>query len=64
MYVWDGYRPQFTAVDPDVNPLPACLDISRPSNYMNQFLPGGYSKRVQDPGFLTLAGEMIVIIDH
>lgn len=49
--------PQFTALEPDVNPLPACLAKSRPNAYMSKFLPGNYSGGLWSPAIFTLAGK-------
>ena len=55
----NSHGPHFTAIDPDVNPLPACLAKSRPDKYMKQFLPGNFSRAVNDPGFMILPGELL-----
>ena len=57
--------PHFTAIEPDVNPLPSCLAKSRPDKYFKQFLPGQYStSSINDPGFLTLPGELIIVNNY
>lgn len=56
--------PVFSAVEPNVNPLPACLDKTRPEKYMSQFLPGNYSESIKNPGYLTLPGEILFKINN
>lgn len=46
--------PYFTALEPDVNPLPTCLAKSRPSNYMSQFLSNGWRYGISSPAQLIL----------
>ena len=54
---FQGTKPMFTALEPDVNPLPACLAKSRPNDYMSKFLPGNYSESLWSPAIFTLAGK-------
>ena len=57
MWFNDGSRyPYFTALEPEVNPLPACLAKGRPSNYMSQFLPNGFTHSMASPAHLILPG--------
>ena len=57
LMTFQGKYPLFTTLNPDVNPLPACMAKSRDDRYMSKFLPGNYSGSLWSPAMLTLAGE-------
>ena len=61
MYMYTGY-PYFTAVEPNVNPLPSCLEDGKRGQNARVPIPGKAHGLVYqhyfNPGYLTLPGKM------
>lgn len=63
LMTFQGKYPLFTTLNPDVNPLPACMAKSRDDRYMSKFLPGNYSGSLWSPAMLTLADGSPIICE-